>query len=259
MDSFEWNKIFGAVLGTALLVLGINIFVDEALKPDKPEKAAIEIAGVEAGGEHGAGTGPEAVEGPPDWGALLPAADLAAGEKVHKKCLQCHTFDKGGKAGIGPNMWGIVGAKPAHMAGFNYSSAISSKTDPWSYDNLDGYLTNPRGFAPGNKMAFAGLSKRADRVNLIAWLRQQADTPEAIPAPNPVAPPPVAPAEGAAPAEDAAPVEGAAPGTIAPVEGANPGMPGSTTPGVPGPTAPGVPGPAAPATPPPVAPTTGGH
>ena len=210
MDSFEWNKIAGAVLGTGLLVLGINIVVDEVMKPEKAAKPGIELA--DAGGEPGGGEKPVAEDNtPPDWGTVLPAADLAAGEKVHKKCQQCHTFDKDGKMGIGPNLWGIVGNKRAHMEGFAYSAAISSKTGPWNYDEINAFLKKPSAYAPGTKMAFAGLPKKEDRINVIAWLRAQADAPEAIPAPNPAAAVPV-PAENATPTEGtAAPIDGAAP------------------------------------------------
>ena len=184
MDSFEWNKIFGAVLATALLVMGINIVVDEVMKPEKPLKPGIELA--DAGDDHGGGGEKPVAEDttPPDWGTLLPAADLAAGEKVHKKCLQCHSFDNGGKNGIGPNLWNVVGAKHAHVEGFAYSNAISSKPGPWNYDELYAFLKKPSGYAPGTKMAFAGLPKRDDRVNLIAWLRAQSDAPQEIPAPS---------------------------------------------------------------------------
>ncbi|HAH09751.1 MAG TPA: cytochrome c family protein [Alphaproteobacteria bacterium] len=230
MDSFEWNKIFGAVLAAALLVVGLNILVDELMHPHKPEKLAIKVEGVEAGAGPSAGATEDAA--PPDWGSLLPAADLAAGDKVHKQCLQCHSFDKGGKNGVGPNLWNVVNAPHAFHPEFNYSAAIKGKPGPWSYDELYAFLKKPSAYAPGTKMAFAGLRKREDRVNLIAWLRAQADTPAEIPAPNPAAAAPAAPAEGAAPAAPATPADGSAPAApdaapapapaAAPAEGAAP-------------------------------------
>lgn len=269
MDSFEWNKIFGAILGTALLVAVINIGVDIVMKPHKAEKPGIALA--EGSDEHGgSGDKPAAEDNtPPDWGTVLPAADVAAGEKVHKKCVQCHTFDNGGKMGIGPNLWNIVGNKHGHMEGFAYSNAIKGKEGPWSYDELYAFLKKPSAYAPGTKMAFAGIPKREDRINLIAWLRTLSDSPQPIPAPSPAAAP-AAPSEGAAPAS--APTEGA---PAAPAEGAPAAAPTGTAPSAtPAPApegAPATPGPApaaeapaapatpalaapAPATPPPAAP-----
>jgi cytochrome c len=260
MDSFEWNKVFGAILATALLIMAITIGVDMVMKPHHSDKYGIALPeGTDApGGETG---GPAVAELPPDWGTLLPAADLALGEKVHKKCVQCHTFDKGGKNGIGPNLWDVVGQKHAHIDGFAYSNAIKGKEGPWSYDGLYAFIKKPSAYAPGTKMAFAGLPKAEERVALIAWMRAQSDAPQPIPAPNPVAAP-AAPAEGAVPA---APAEGAAPAT-APAEGGAPAAPATGTPSAPvgpAPTTPAAtpeaaPAPAAavPATTPPATPAT---
>jgi cytochrome c len=234
MDSFEWNKVFGALLATALLIMAINIGVDMVMKPHHSEGYGIALPeGSDA--PTGDATGPKVADVPPDWGTLLPAADLAAGEKVHKKCVQCHTFEKGGKNGIGPNLWDVVGQKHAHIDGFAYSNAIKSKPGPWTYDELYAFIKKPSAYAPGTKMAFAGIPKQEDRVALIAWMRAQSDAPQPIPAPNPAAAAPAAPAEGATP-----PAEGAAP--AAPAEGA-PAVPAEGTP------APAGEAPAAPATP----------
>ncbi len=201
MDSFEWNKIFGAVLGTALFVVVLYIGVEGLMEPEKAAKPGMDVAVVEENGSNGE---TPVVEVAPDWGTLLPAADVAVGENVHKRCLQCHDFSNGGPNKIGPNLWGIVGAKHAQTAGFTYSTALQAQAGKmWGYDELDQFLKNPKVAVPGTKMAFAGLSKQQDRVNLIAYLRTLSASPFAIPAPNPAAPPtPAAPAEGA-PAEGA--------------------------------------------------------
>jgi cytochrome c len=253
MDSFEWNKVFGAILAAALLIMAISIGVNKVMKPHHSEKYGIALPeGTDA--PTGEAAGPKADDTPPDWGTLLASADLAAGEKVHRKCVQCHTFDKGGKNGIGPNLWDVVGQKHAHIDGFSYSNAIKSKEGPWSYDELYAFIKKPSAYAPGTKMAFAGIPKREDRVALIAWMRAQSDTPQPIPAPNPVAAP-TAPAEGAAPAEGtpAAPADGApapaAPATSAPApEGAAPATP-EAAPATPAATPEAAPATPAPATP----------
>lgn len=225
MDSFEWNKVFGAILATALLVMAITIGVDKVMKPHKSEKYGIALP---EGSDTPAGeaAGPKEDNTPPDWGTLLASADLAAGEKAHKKCVQCHTFEKDGKNGIGPNLWDVVGKKHAHMEGFAYSNAIKSIEGPWSYDELYAFIKKPSAYAPGTKMAFAGIPKREERVALIAWLRAQSDSPQPIPPPNPAAAAPAAPAEGATPA---APAEGTAPAAV-PAEGGTPAAPPTPAP-----------------------------
>lgn len=220
MDSFEWNKIFGAVLGTVLFVASVNILINGLMSPPKAEKPGMEVVVAEE--TSGGATAAAEVETKPDWGTLIPAADVAAGEKVHVRCQQCHDFSKGGPNKIGPNLWGIVGAKHAQVAGFPYSPAMAALKDKdWGYDEFNAFMKSPKAAIPGTKMSFAGLSKEADRVNLIAYLRTLSDAPLAVPAPNPAAPP-AAPAEGeAAPADGTAPAEGAAPAEgTAPAEGA---------------------------------------
>jgi len=222
MDSFEWNKIFGAVLGTVLFVATLNILVNGMMSPHTAEKPGMEVAVAEDTGPAADGATEPAADVKPDWGTVIPAADLAAGEKVHTRCQQCHDFSKGGPNKIGPNLWGIIGAKHAQMANYPYSPAIAALKDKdWNYDEFYAFMKNPKAAIKGTKMSYAGLSKQEDRINLIAYLRTQSDAPLAIPAPNPVAPPP---AEAAAPAEGAVPAEGTATPAeaAAPAEGATP-------------------------------------
>jgi len=237
MDSFEWNKILGGVLGTVLFIVGLNILVDELMTPEKGH-GGMTVATTETP----TSTTGNAPETKPDWGTVLPTADVAAGEKIHQRCLQCHDFEKGGPNKIGPNLYGVVGNKRAHEPTFSYSGAMQSAGGTWGYDELDAFLANPRGAISGTKMTFAGLSKQSDRVNLIAWLRTKADAPAAIPAPNPAAA--AAPAAGAngadgegpttqtqtpQPSEHPQPAPGAAPPT-APTGGTPPATPGPATP-----------------------------
>jgi cytochrome c len=226
MDSFEWNKIFGAVLGTVLILATLNIVVGKMMAPHQSGKPGMEVAVVETPTNGGT----PVVEAKPDWGTVIPAADLTAGENVAKRCLQCHDFSKGGPNKIGPNLHGVIGAKHAFNASYpTYSApmkALANKT--WGYDEFNEFMINPKAAVPGTKMSFAGLSKTSDRVNLVAYLRTLSDSPLPIPAPNPAAPPaPAAPADGAAePAagEVQAPPPGSAPETPAPT------APGTTAP-----------------------------
>jgi cytochrome c len=253
MDSFEWNKIFGAILGTALFVVALNILVGGFMAPHKAKGPGMEVVVAETSGP----AETPVAEIAPDWGTVLPAADTAAGEKIHQRCLQCHDFAKGGPNKIGPNLYGVVGAKHAHNTTFSYSTAMKALADKtWGYDELDAFLKSPKAAVPGTKMAFAGLSKAAERVNLIAYLRTVSDAPIAIPAPNPAAPAPApapaAPADGTEPAGELQATPPAAPGETPPTPGsaAPAPAPGTSVPANPTTTGPTTPATPAPATPP---------
>lgn len=97
----------------------------------------------------------------------------AMGEQVFKRCVACHTIDKGGANGIGPNLHGIVGRAVASHEGFNYSSAMKAHGGVWDDAALDAYLTSPAKAIPGNRMTFFGIADPADRKALILYLDAQ--------------------------------------------------------------------------------------
>lgn len=184
MDSFEFNKIAGAVLGSVLALLIIGNVGDALVSPHHLDKPAYVVEGVEdpaAAAEVGA-TAAAAPQDPPVE-TLLATASAENGQKQFAKCASCHTIDKGGAAKVGPNLYGIVGNKHGHMEGFAYSEAIKSKPGAWDYAALYEFLRSPKDYAPGTKMGFAGLKKPQDRADLLAYLRQQADSPVPLPAP----------------------------------------------------------------------------
>lgn len=206
MDSFEWNKIAGAVLGTLIFVLVVKFATEAIFEVPSPAKPGYVVEGVQE--ETTASTTAAPAEEPlPDWGTVLPTADTAGGQKISARCEQCHDLSKGGPNKIGPNLWGVVGRPRAEHPGFSYSGAMSASHDPWTFDNLFKFLKSPAAYVPGTKMSFAGLRSAQDRINLIAWLRTQSDSPVPIPAPSPKAEAPSAPASpgGTAPAEPATP------------------------------------------------------
>lgn len=113
---------------------------------------------------------------------LLAKADVEAGKKSAKICGTCHSFGKGERAKVGPNLYDIVGAKHAHMAGFNYSAAMQGMADrTWDFEELYHFIRNPREYLPGTKMAFPGLKNEQERANVIAWLRTLSDKPVVLP------------------------------------------------------------------------------
>jgi cytochrome c len=219
MDSFEWNKIIGAVLGTAIFIFVVRLVAEKVYEPEVPAKPGYTVEGVvEASAGGGAAAPVEEVV--PDFGTVLPAADVAAGKTLSTKCEQCHDISKGGPNKIGPELWNVVGRTRATEAGFAYSSAMKAKGGSWTYDELFKFLHSPGSYIPGTKMSFAGLRSDKDRINLIAFLRTEEDTPAPIPAPAPKA--------AAAPA--AAAPAAAAPATKGPDGGLKPATPAAAAP-----------------------------
>lgn len=183
-DDLGWNKIFGAILATALVILGLKQAAEMIYAPHKVEKPGYAIAVA----DDSSGGGEAKADTPPDWGTVLPVANVAAGQEVSTKCASCHTFTAGGADGTGPNNYGVIGRQPGSKPGFAYSTAMQDfgkKNPKWDYDHLYMFLANPQGYISGTKMSFVGLKKPEDRINLIAWLRQQSASPAPIPAPDP--------------------------------------------------------------------------
>ena len=180
MDTWELNKIAGAVLAALLLMFGTATFIDiqTSHKLEKPgfvlpvETAA---APAEGGETAAAGFDPAAVT------ALLQNASVENGQAAFKRCATCHTTDKGGRNTTGPNLWGVVGREKGHVEGFNYSAAVKSKGGEWTYEDLAHYIHNPKEFIPGNKMAFAGIKDNAELADLVVYLRTLNDNPPPLP------------------------------------------------------------------------------
>jgi len=193
MDSFEWNKIFGAVLGTAIFIFVVRLVAEKIYEPEIPAKPGYVVEGVVETPAAGGAAAP-AEEAMPDWGTELAKADVAAGKTISGRCEQCHDTSSAKTNKIGPALYGVVGRPRATVAGFSYSAAMKGKGGSWTFDELFKFLKSPGAYIPGTKMSFAGLSKAQDRINLIAFLRTNTDAPVAIPAPKPAAPAAAAPA-----------------------------------------------------------------
>lgn len=188
----RFNTIAGWVLFAGIVALGSSILAGEIFHSERPETMGYPIEGVELEGEEGA-----AAEQP--IAVYLASADAAKGEQVFKKCAACHNADQGGANALGPNLYAIMGAPHGAKPGFAYSDALKSKPGNWDWQAMSDWLKSPKGYAPGTKMTFAGLSKPEDRANLMVWLNSKGSN----------LPLPAAPAAGAEQTDDAA----AKPGT----------------------------------------------
>jgi cytochrome c len=177
MDSFELNKVLGAILGTCLFVLSLNIAAGALFAPHPPAKPGFEIA-VQ---EQPAGGGPAAPAQDEPIEKLLAAATVEKGENSAKKCQACHTFNKGEPNRVGPNLYGVVGRDKASVSGFNYSAAMKAKGGKWTIEELNAFLTNPRSAIPGTSMSFAGLPRGGERADLLTYLNGKSDSPAPLP------------------------------------------------------------------------------
>jgi cytochrome c len=190
------NTINGWVLFAGIVALGGSIVSGEVFKGERPEHMGYPIEGVV---EEGAG----AAEAEKPIEFYLASADPAKGEQVFKKCAACHNADQGGANALGPNLWDVLGEPIGKGKGFPFSDALAGKGGNWDWHSLSEWLANPKKFAPGTKMTFAGLSNPEDRANVIAFLNAHSDAPEPLPA---------APAEAAPAAGDKAAAEAAGAG-----------------------------------------------
>ena len=177
MDSFELNKIAGAVLGSLLFLMGLGIVSDAMFSHGVPKKAGYELPAAEVAAAGPAAAASAAVPLP----ELLAKADVKKGEGLMKGCASCHAFEKGGANKVGPALYNIVNRQIGGHPGFAYSDALKTKGGVWSYASLDAFIANPKGFASGTKMAYGGEKDPTRRADMIAYLRSLADTPAAMP------------------------------------------------------------------------------
>lgn len=180
MDSFELNKIAGAVLATLLIYLGLQNLGNALFHVEPAHPQAYIVENVESSEEPASIKGDEAADEAPDMMAMMDmiaSASVDKGKKVAKKCIACHAFEKGAAHKIGPALYGVVNRDVGSTSDYAYSEALTVMGGNWNYETLDSFLLNPKKYAAGTKMAFVGLKKPGDRAAIIAYLRSIADTP----------------------------------------------------------------------------------
>jgi cytochrome c len=219
MNSWEFNKIAGALLGTLLFVMGINMLASALFAPTIPEQPGFEIAVADTAATEAPAEEP-AEEAIP-LAMLLAEAAVEDGIRSARKCSSCHVFEQGGDNRVGPVMWEVLNRPKGVIDGFGYSDAmmeVAAEGQVWGYDELNGFLENPREYMPGTSMGFAGIRSPEERADLILYLRSLSDDPAPLPEMAAAEPEAVeevpaaeeAPAE-AAPAVDEAPAVEEAP------------------------------------------------
>lgn len=180
MNTSDGNKIAMAVLGSLTFVMLVGFASELLFTEKKTDKQGYALpmgtAAVAASAPAAAAVEPIAVR--------LAAAEKAKGEATFRQCSACHTPDKGGANKVGPNLWGVVERAKGAIAGFGYSAAlktVAGKGEKWSFEALDQFLENPKGYMPGTSMSYGGIPNPKTRADLIAYLNSISDSPAALP------------------------------------------------------------------------------
>ena len=182
MNSYNVNKIAGAVLWSALVIVGSKVLIEEISIPKHPEKPGyvVEIPGEKLAAKPAdTGHGNQAEASKPEASKPIETAavadepgNAAKGAKVAKKCGGCHTFKKGGATRVGPNLWGIVNRKVASMDGARYSDALKAKGGNWTLAELECFIASPKKCVPKTSMSFRGIRKPGKLADLLAYLKE---------------------------------------------------------------------------------------
>ena len=175
-NNLESNKIFAAILVAGITAMMSGFIAKKLVHPHDLEKDAVYLDGAAV-----VGAGPAKIAMPEPIMHLIATADIAKGQKLSKACAACHSFDKGGVAKVGPNLWNVVNEPKGGKAGFGYSTALVEAGGAWDYDSLNHFMWKPKKYIAGTKMNFIGLKKPADRAAVIAWLRTLADSQAGLP------------------------------------------------------------------------------
>jgi cytochrome c len=180
-DGLLMNKIMAGLLTAGLVFWVANRIAGIVVPDDAPKTPAIKIAGMVTASAPGAAAAPTLASIIP----LIATADVQKGMAfVQQQCSACHSVTSGGAAGVGPNLYGVIGGPMFAGAGFAYSDAVKAKAKGnWNYDNMNAWLADPQGYAPGTAMSYSGIKNTQTRADVVAYLRSLSTSPLALPTP----------------------------------------------------------------------------
>ena len=176
MDSHEFNKIAGGVLGMLLFAFALNVAAKGLVGGGKPGKPGYDLPAAAEGGE-AAAKGEKAEPLP----VLLAKADVKKGEGDVKVCTACHNFEKGAAVKAAPPLYGVVGRPVGAIEAWTYSDSLKAKGGNWTLEALNAFIANPKAYASGTKMAYPGMADAAKRAEVLAYLNSLADSPLPLP------------------------------------------------------------------------------
>jgi cytochrome c len=178
MDAMEINKAIAAILVAGITFMVLGMIGGALINPHHLHDPAWKVEAVAAAAPVAGGK----VEVLTPISPMIATADVAAGEaNAKKQCGACHSFNEGGKAGVGPNLYEVLTRPRGAVAGYSYSANVKAKGGVWSYEDLNAWLKKPTAFIPGTKMAYAGLNSEKQRAEIVAYLRTLSKNPVPLP------------------------------------------------------------------------------
>jgi len=172
------NKIIVSIVLTLILILGINKITDAIFYVEKPEKSAYQVTDVTTVASSNTSSETNSASSEPgNIMSLFASTNAAEGAKIFKKCAACHSISEGGANKIGPALWGVLGRSVGSTPNYKYSKAMAAHGKNWSFEEMDGFLTKPKDWIKGTKMAFAGLKNAKDRAAVILYMNENTNNP----------------------------------------------------------------------------------
>lgn len=181
-STLETNKLLAAVLTAGIVASGAGVLSRIIYSPHQLEEPVYQIAVAEP-----TDAAPAEEPGVEPIAVRLATASVDEGQAAARPCVACHSFERDGPHQVGPHLWDTVGRDIGGEPGFNYSNALVELPGVWDYEALDHFLADPRGFAPGTRMAFAGVRNPDDRADIILYMHSLSDDPQPLPEPEAVA------------------------------------------------------------------------
>jgi len=172
----NFNKIFGSLLLTVIIIFGINKASDLIYRVDAPTTGSYKVEA-----KNNTQTDEKKESGSSDIKTILALGSVDQGKKVFSKCAACHSINKGGGNKIGPALYSVLGRKAGSVNNYKYSKGMASFGKSWGLEEMNAFLIKPAAYVKGTKMAFAGLKKEEDRASVILYMNQQSDSPLQIP------------------------------------------------------------------------------